>query len=64
MRLPDGRPKTWLQGRTLPARNVDTHNYGLLQIVDFIAEHYMRGSKQRLTLWRELDSKSIAIKSD
>ena len=62
--FPDGGPKTWSQGRTLPALNVDTHNYGLLQLVDFIAEHYLWGSKQRLTLWRELDSESFEIKSD
>jgi len=48
----------------LPALNVDTHNYGLLQLVDFIDEHYLWGSKQHLTLWRELDSESFEIKSD
>ena len=43
--LPDGGPKTWMQGRTLPTQTIDIHNYSLLHLVDFIAEHYMWGSK-------------------
>ncbi|RLM64230.1 hypothetical protein C2845_PM16G09010 [Panicum miliaceum] len=35
-----------------------------MQLVDFIAEHYLWGSKQRITLWRDLDIESIEITSD
>jgi hypothetical protein len=38
--LPDGRPKTWMQGKILPTQTVDPQNYDILQLVDFIAEHY------------------------
>lgn len=36
---------------------VDIDNYGLMQLVDFIAEHYMWGLKQYISLWRELDER-------
>jgi hypothetical protein len=62
--LPDGGPKSWLQGRTLPSQVVDMHNYGLMWLVDFVAEHYMWGSKQYISLWRDLETDSIEIKSD
>ena len=52
-----------MHDRTLPTQMVHIHNYILLQLVDFIAEHYMWGSKQHLTLWRELEY-SMEIKSD
>ena len=62
--LPDGGPKSWMQGKTLPTQIVDIHAYGLQQLVDFIAEHYMWGSKQYITFSRELETDSIEIKSD
>ena len=62
--LPDWGPKSWQRGKTLPTQIVDTHSYGMLQLVDFIAEHYMWGSKQYISLYRELESDSIEIKSD
>jgi hypothetical protein len=62
--LLDGGTKSWQQGKMLPTQIVDTHNYGLMQLVDFIAEHYMWGSKQMISLFRELDNDSIEIKSD
>ena len=43
--LPDGGPKTWRQGRILPTQVVDMHSFNVLQLVNFIAEHYMWGSK-------------------
>ena len=61
--LLDGGPKTWMQGKTLPTQTVDIHSYSFLQFVDFIAEHYMWGSKQYITLWRKLEY-SMEIKSD
>ena len=61
--LLDGGPKTWMQGKTLLTQTVDIHSYSFLQLVDFIAEHYMWGSKQYITLWRELEY-SMEIKSD
>ena len=62
--LPDNGPKLWWQGRTLPTKIVDINSFGLLQLVDFIAEHYLWGSKQYLTLWRDLENYSMEIKSD
>lgn len=41
----DGGQKTWVQGNLLPTKTVDIHNYGMVQLVDFIAKHYMWGSK-------------------
>ena len=71
--LPDNGPKSWWQGRTLPTKIVDINSFGLLQLVDFIVEHclwgskqYMTlwGSKQYMTLWRDLENYSMEIKSD
>jgi hypothetical protein len=53
-----------MQGKTLPTQTVDPHNYSMLQLVDFIAEHYNWGSKQLITLWRDLETESIEINSD
>ena len=41
--LPDGRPKSWMQGKTLLTQIVDIHAYGLQHLVDFITGHYMWG---------------------
>ena len=43
---------------------MDTNSFGLLQLVDFIAEHCLWGSKQYITLWRDLENDSVEIKSD
>jgi hypothetical protein len=43
---------------------VDTNSFGLLQLVDFIAEHCLWGSKQYITLWHDLKNESMEIKSD
>ena len=48
--FPDSGPKTWWQGRTLPTKIVGTSSFGLLQLVDFIVEHCLWGSKQYITL--------------
>jgi hypothetical protein len=53
-----------MQGKILPTQTVDPQNYGMLQLVDFIAEHYNWGSKQLITLWCDLETESIEIKSD
>jgi hypothetical protein len=53
-----------LQCRALPPQVVNMHNYGFMQLVDFIDEHYIWGSKQYLSLSRDLDNESIEIKSD
>ena len=42
--LRDAGPKSWWQGRTLPTKVVDTHSFGLLQLVDFIAEHVLNNT--------------------
>ncbi|OEL21006.1 hypothetical protein BAE44_0017975 [Dichanthelium oligosanthes] len=62
--FPDEGPRAWWQGKTVPTQTVDIHNYGPLQLVDFIGGYCMWGSKQRITLWCDLDSVSIEITSD
>ena len=62
--LPDSGPKTWWQRRTLSTKVVDINSFELLQLVDFIAEHCLWGSKQCITLWRDLENDSMEIKSD
>jgi len=62
--LPDSGPKSWWQGRTLPTKIVNINSFGLLQLVHFIAEHCLWGSKQCMTLWRDLENYSMEIKSD
>ena len=61
--LLDGGQKTYVKGKTLPTQRINIHNYSLLQLVDFIAEHYIWGSKQHITLSRESEN-TIEIKSD
>lgn len=43
---------------------VDSHNYILLQLVDFIGESFLWGSKQYISLWRALEDDSIEITTD
>ena len=43
---------------------MDTHSCGLPQPVDFIVEHCLRGSKQYITLWLDLENVSMEIKFD
>ena len=43
---------------------VDSHDYSLLQPVDFIGESFLWGSKQYISLWRALEDDSIEIKTD
>ena len=62
--LPDNGPKLWWHGRTLPTKIVDINSFGLMQLVDFIVEHCLWGSKQYPTLWRDLENYSMEIKSD
>ena len=62
--LPDSGPKIRWRGRTLSTKVADTNSFGLLQLVDFIVEHCLWGSKQYITLWRDLENDSMKIKSD
>ena len=43
---------------------VDSHDYSLLQLVDFIGESFLWGSKQYISLWQALEDYSIEIKTD
>lgn len=61
--LPDGGPKTYRTRETLTT-TVDMHSYGLLQLVDYIGDRFVWGSKQYISLWRSLEDASIQIKSD
>ncbi|WVZ73755.1 hypothetical protein U9M48_022032 [Paspalum notatum var. saurae] len=58
-----GGPKTYSRRQTLTT-TVDVNGYGMLQLVDYIGERFMWGSKQYITLWRSLDNASIEIKTD
>ena len=59
--LLDAGPKSWWEDRTLPNKVVDTHSFGLLQLIDFIVEHYSWGSKQYITLWQDLENDYMEI---
>ncbi|WVZ83421.1 hypothetical protein U9M48_030570 [Paspalum notatum var. saurae] len=61
--LPDGGPKTYSRRQTLTTA-VEMNGYGLLQLVDYIGERFVWGSKQYITLWRSLEDASIEIKTD
>jgi hypothetical protein len=43
--LPDEGPKSHQMGRTLPTVSVDMHSFNLLQLIDFIAKHYLYGDE-------------------
>jgi hypothetical protein len=43
---------------------VDRHDYSLLQLVDFIGESFVWGSKQYISLWRALEYDCIEIATD
>jgi hypothetical protein len=60
---PDGEPKRYYPRRTLRPLAVDT-KFSLLQLVDFIGETFIWGSKQYLKLWRCLDDDFVEIKTD
>jgi hypothetical protein len=65
--LPDGDPKTYCRRKTLSPFIVDAKSCGLIQIIDHIAEHFMWGSKQYITLYgssEDSDGVSFQIKSD
>jgi hypothetical protein len=53
--LPDGGPKTYCRRKILPPFNVDANSCLLMQIVDHIADHFMWGSKQYVTLYGSYD---------
>ena len=59
--LPDSGLKTWWQGRTLPTKVVGTSSFGMLQLVNFIVEQCLWGSKQYITLWCDLENDSMEI---
>lgn len=62
--LLDEGSKTYMEGKTSPTQLVDMHNYGLLELVNFIAEHFIWGSKQYMTLWCSMDGDSVEITLD
>jgi hypothetical protein len=65
--LPDGGSKTYCRRKTLSPFIVDAKSYGLMQIIDHVAEHFMWGSKQYITLYgsfEDSDGVSFQIKSD
>jgi hypothetical protein len=56
-------PKTYRRRETLTTF-VDSHDYNLLQLVDFIGESFVWGSKQYISLWRALEYDCIEIATD
>ena len=61
--MPDGGPKTYCRSRHL-ITTVDSENYSLLQLVDFIGSEIVWGSKQYISLWYAVEDGEIEIKSD
>jgi hypothetical protein len=61
--LPNAGPKTYI-GRQSLTNIVDIYSYSLLQLVDFIGEHFMWGSKQYISFWQSVEDAYIEIKSD
>ena len=43
---------------------MDTNSFGGLLLVDFIVEHCLWGSKQYISLWRDLENDFVKINSD
>ncbi|TVU15345.1 hypothetical protein EJB05_38862, partial [Eragrostis curvula] len=65
--IPDGLPKTYCRRTILSPIVVDVNSYGLMQLVNHIADHFLWGSKQYISLWRESehdDDVRFPIKSD
>ncbi|TVU19383.1 hypothetical protein EJB05_35528, partial [Eragrostis curvula] len=65
--IPDGLPKTYCRRKTLSPIVVDASSYELLQLVNHIAEHFLWGSKQYISLWRQSEHDEdvrFPIKSD
>jgi hypothetical protein len=65
--LPDGETKAYSRRKTLTSIIVDASSYGLLQLINYIAEHFMWGSKQYISLFRGSDDCNevcVPIKSD
>ncbi|TVU04201.1 hypothetical protein EJB05_50227, partial [Eragrostis curvula] len=62
--LPDGGSKTFCERGRLRPWFIDRESYSLLQLVDDIGAQRMWGSKQYITLWRELDDEGVEIKND
>jgi hypothetical protein len=54
--LPDRGPKTYCRRKTLSPFIVDVNSCGLMQIIDHIAEHFIWGSKQYVTLYGSFES--------
>jgi hypothetical protein len=65
--LRDGGPKTYYRKETLSPFIAGANSCGLIQIIDHIAEHFMWGSKQYVTLYGSSEDSgdvSFQIKSD
>ncbi|TVU46529.1 hypothetical protein EJB05_06070 [Eragrostis curvula] len=62
--LPDGGPKTFCHRKKLAPLNVDCHNFSLLELVNYIGESCIWGSKQYIVLWRSMVDNPVEIKSD
>ena len=59
----DSGPKTFKRKESVTAI-VDSHSYRFLQLVDFVGERFVWGSKQYISFWRSLENASIEIKCD
>jgi hypothetical protein len=65
--LSDRGPKAYSRRKTLSSIIIDASSYGLLQLINYIAEHFMWGSKQYISLFRgsdDSDEVCVPIKSD
>jgi hypothetical protein len=63
----DRGPKAYSRRKTLSSIIIDASSYELLQLINYIAEHFMWGSKQYISLFRgsdDSDEVCVPIKSN
>jgi hypothetical protein len=63
--LPDGEPKKFIKRQNLPPLTIGSHNFGILQLVDYIGNMCIWGSKQYISLCHSWETNyPIQITSD
>jgi hypothetical protein len=65
--LSDEGPKAYSRRKILSSIIVDASSYGLLQLINYIAKHFMWDSKQYISLFHgsdDSDEVCVPIKSD
>ena len=63
--FPDGEPQKYIKRQTLPPLTIDSHAFGMLQLVDYIGSMCIWGSKQYISLYHSWETDyPIEIKTD